>query len=506
MERQDRWGTGHAVVGPNANTLTTPWISNRLAVGFPVSHGPSLGPNGVGYFGDWVDNRVYKFNFNTGSILGSFLTNHFTQSVPLIAGSDAVICGSDGTWFGIDPSIMDYNWFINGGYTGGSAILGPDGSAVLTASNGHAYRLNPITGLPTWDVTGVGTPNGSPVFTRDDSKVVVAHDSSVVALNYADGSVAWNKTYPTTMYAPASAPNGTVIVGSSSGVVYGLDPATGATLWTWATLDKVLSPAAFSPDGTVAYVSSYDDRVYAIRVSDGHRLWSFTTSLWCVSAPSVGFDGSIYVHNKNGDLYRIAPDGTQVWQVHLNGESRGPMTIGPDGTLYVGYTGSSLGLAIIRQAAIELAPDGFSIFRGSLTSGGLDEVLHSDNTYLEAQRGVPQLASEAPLQEIYTTHADYAPEARIVVTVEAHSNSTGLTRTISLWNFNTGRWVAVGNVGETLSDSTFTVTVDNAQAYTDSNGQIKADISWKSTGFTSRIGWSTYVDYLHFTVVPSFVP
>lgn len=53
MERQDRWGSGRAIMGPDPSTLTTPWISNKLALHMgPVSHGPALGAGGVGYFGN----------------------------------------------------------------------------------------------------------------------------------------------------------------------------------------------------------------------------------------------------------------------------------------------------------------------------------------------------------------------------------------------------------------------------------------------------------------------
>src|SRR3954468_18677936 len=75
VERQNRWGSGFAVSGPDPSTLTTPWISDRLGAGLgPVSGGPVLGDSGIGYFGNWSNNRLFKFDYNTGAILSNFLT------------------------------------------------------------------------------------------------------------------------------------------------------------------------------------------------------------------------------------------------------------------------------------------------------------------------------------------------------------------------------------------------------------------------------------------------
>lgn len=506
MERQDRWGDAFAVVGPDPSTFTTPWISNKLAHGFPVSHGPSLDSDGMGYFGDWVDNRVYKFNYSTGTILGSFLTTSFTESVPAIAGG-IIVCGADQFLFGVDTSIMDYDWFkSNFGYTGGSAVMGPDGNAVIAGSaGGTAYKLNPTTGVPLWTRSGLGTPHGSMVFTRDDSSVICANGNAVTAMDYGTGAIVWRVTFPAAMYSPATAKNGTIIVGSDNGTVYDLSPADGSTVWTWTTVGQVEGAAAFSPDGTVAYVPSFDYRIYALRVADGVRLWSYTTSLWCQTPPSVGIDGRIYEHNKAGDLYCISPAGTLIWQVHLNGESRGPMTIGPDGSLYVGYTGNNdAGLAIIRLQAIDLEPDSFTIDHGNLVSGGLSDVFFSDNNYLVVDQTPTITPLTSPVRVIFTAHPGYFPLTQIKLTVQAHASLNGLTRYTELWNNSTNRWDVVASASEGTSDTTAVITVNNAQPYTDGAGQVKERVRWTPSGFILAPNWSTSINYIHFDAVPLF--
>src|SRR5690349_6133779 len=117
VERHDRWGTGCATVGSDPSAITTPWISNVLALNHPVSHGPSIGPDGIGYFGDWVGNNIYKFDSTNGAVLGSFLTNRFCESVPALVNDDLIVCGTDNGIYAVDTQIMDFNWFLqNTGY------------------------------------------------------------------------------------------------------------------------------------------------------------------------------------------------------------------------------------------------------------------------------------------------------------------------------------------------------------------------------------------------------
>lgn len=507
LERQDRWGTAHALSGPDPATMTTPWVSNRLATGWPVSYGVSLGEGGIGYFGDWVDNKLFKIDYNTGALLGAFQADNFVLYGPAIQSASNVIFDTDAPAarvFGIDTGIMDYNWFMNTGYLGGAVNLGPEGDAAISTKAGLAARLNPLTGTPVWSHPGLGSALGSPVFTRDDSRLIVSNGTFVTALNWSNGTTAWNINYGSAMGRPAVAPNGTIVVGSDSGTIYGLNPANGTILWTWVTLNKVEGAPAFSPDGTVAYLPGYDNRIWAIRVSDGVRLWSFTTSLWCEHGPTVGFDGSIYVHNKNGDLYRISASGSQIWQVHLNGEARGPLTISPDGTLYVGFTGSNSdsGMAIIRQHSIALDPDGLSMDVGAVQSGGLPQLLASDDDDVVMKQSIFGSTS-AQIRTIITTHAPYFPVNRLSLTIEGHVTATSINQTIQLWNGSS--WETVDARAATTSDSTVSLTLNNAQRFTDGLGLIKVRVGWASSSAFANSAWKSLLDYVHFDVVPQFV-
>jgi outer membrane protein assembly factor BamB len=61
---------------------------------------------------------------------------------------------------------------------------------------------------------------------------------------------------------------------------------------------------------------------------------------YSLHSPGVGLDGMVYVSLPNGKLYAIAPDGTQRWviQAGIGGGVDGPVSVGPDGTIYAAGT------------------------------------------------------------------------------------------------------------------------------------------------------------------------
>jgi outer membrane protein assembly factor BamB len=333
LERQDRWGTGRALVGPPAAEMTTPWVDKRIITSALVSHGASLGPGGIGYFGNWQGHLVYKIDYN-GNILGAFDALHHVRSTPAI-GLDGQVFASTGEEgfnpgrvFAINTAIMDYNWFKDVGWMGGSPTLGPDGDVVTATGSGRAIRWDNETGATVWERTGLGPARATVVFSRDDQLVFVAHGNKISAFTYDHGRPAWTVDLGAPAGSPGVAPDGTVVVGAQSGLVYALDPVDGETNWTWQTLNGVRGAPAFSDNG-LAYVGSNDHRLYALRISDGLREWSFTSTGPINNPPVVDAIGLIYFHNQAKDIFCILPSGHEEWRAHMGALSRGVMTIGP---------------------------------------------------------------------------------------------------------------------------------------------------------------------------------
>ena len=66
---------------------------------------------------------------------------------------------------------------------------------------------------------------------------------------------------------------GVLVVGCADRYLYGLDAATGAVRWTFATGGVVRSSPA-ATDHT-AYSASSDGYLYAVDLQDGHLLWKY---------------------------------------------------------------------------------------------------------------------------------------------------------------------------------------------------------------------------------------
>lgn len=135
---------------------------------------------------------------------------------------------------------------------------------------------------------------------------------------------------------------------------------------------------------------------------------------------SVGSDGRIYIVNRSGDFYCLAPDHSVIWQVHFNGDPRGGFSIGPDGSLYVGVEGGVSGLFIVRQQAVAVSIDQIQMDRGSVVSGGLPEIQTSDDQYLLMRNGATALRTEPPIRVLLSGSSAYTFLAKLSVKL-AHS-------------------------------------------------------------------------------------
>lgn len=506
-------------MGPDPGSYTTPWLFKRLGVNSVVSHGASLRADGIGFFGNWQETLLYKFDTATGNILGSFPAQTWVTSVPVIAPNNQVVIATDmnggtGKVIAVDTAIMDFNWTFTVGrtsssdYEHGGPNIGPEGDVVFASTQAIARRVNSITGLTVWQHT---LPQGSvhtPVFSRDDSMVFFTNGTCITALDWATGNQVWNVNLGVILGAPGVAPSGTLCFGTDSAVMYGLNPNTGATLWTRASLDIIKNAPAFSQNGTVAYFTSYDTRLYAIRVSDGVRLWSFVGTTSIGAPPSVGFDDRIYFCDRLGKLFCVSPAGTLVWSIQLNGDSRGPLTIGPDGTLYVPtWSGPPSGLTIIKQQATALDPDQVTTEQGLFVSGGLPEILQGDNSYYISRFTFAKAPLAAAVRQTVRFQSLWAGINSFRIVLEAGCDYAILNQRIEMYNYTTNVWEALDTRPGTLADQTTIVDVaSNGSRFVQPGTRImRVRVSWlpNSPGFHKN--WSGRLDRVSMVnVVPAF--
>jgi outer membrane protein assembly factor BamB len=152
--------------------------------------------------------------------------------------------------------------------------------------------------------------------------------------------------------SPVVDANGTAYIGDDDGRVYSLDPAfartaghLGAPKWSFATKGTVLDAPTLSPDGQTLYVGSSDGFVYALKTSDGTKIWATDFGGPVNGSPVLSSDGStLYDASINGTLKAVkTSDGSITLNRSLNGSIRGNLALSPDGsTLYAALTTSQL--------------------------------------------------------------------------------------------------------------------------------------------------------------------
>ena len=137
-----------------------------------------------------------------------------------------------------------------------------------------------------------------------------------------------------------------VIEGSGFGTAGGTVVIAGLPAWTTTWTDErvvafvpeeaPLGPASLTVvvDGTP---SNEGQLTVTQRQSDGRVRWTFeanTNNLWW--RPALAPDGTIYVHDTQGFVYALSPDGGLKWIQKVVTWPYVPPSAGPDGALFVG--------------------------------------------------------------------------------------------------------------------------------------------------------------------------
>lgn len=150
--------------------------------------------------------------------------------------------------------------------------------------------------------------------------------------------------------APAVGRDGTVVYGTTSGLVHVLDGLSGAEKWSYQASAAVAGAVAIIPEGALYFVDA-DGRLYSINPATHNTNWTQLTAdaqkgAFGHHAPSVGPDGTIYYFD--GKLHAVAPaDGRVKWtrESRMGGGMAVPV-VNAAGVVYV--PALPLGMAAIR--------------------------------------------------------------------------------------------------------------------------------------------------------------
>lgn len=193
----------------------------------------------------------------------------------------------------------------------------------------------------------------------------------------------------------ALSPDGTVLYApSGDNKVRAIDVSDGSVIWTFSGHATIVRAVIVSPDGSTVYSSDFDGNVKEIDASDGSGGWTYAGASR-TDAMAISSDGSkLYVADFASNVVELdTSDGSENWTATPHTSSIGGMVISPDDS-YLYTTGDDeyvkrldasdgsvlwsthLGVSVDGQN-IAISPDGSTLYVATVDPV---EVAASDGT------------------------------------------------------------------------------------------------------------------------------
>ena len=147
-------------------------------------------------------------------------------------------------------------------------------------------------------------------------------------------------------------------------------------------------------------------------------------------------------------------------------------------------------------------PAELDVFRGITNSGGLAEVLASDDSRLQMNPGFTIGAFEAPVWLIFDAALAGDAPSSLVFDRESSAGTPGLTVTTEAFNWITNAFEVVDATNEVFMNDTV-VSVDLSGGVSDfvepGTGNVRSRVGWRQTGFTINFPWEARIDQISWT-------
>ena len=259
---------------------------------------------------------------------------------PMVTPDAIYAAAADGTVMRIDPANGRAVWRINAGRTL-SAGAGADGSVVVVGSDKGDVLAFDTSGTALW-ATKVGSEVISPPKTAEGTVVVFSGDGRVYGLSTKDGSRRWvyqraNPPLVVRNYAGAVIERGGVFFGTAGGRLLGLDLATGTVGWEAAIatpkgateLERIADVTSLPTiDERHACATAYQGRTGCFDVVRGTPVWSRDIG----SLGGIAVDAkALYVTDDAGAVHALdRSTGASVWKQDKLAQRKigGPQLVG----------------------------------------------------------------------------------------------------------------------------------------------------------------------------------
>uniref|UniRef100_A0A7S1U7E3 Fibronectin type-III domain-containing protein n=1 Tax=Phaeomonas parva TaxID=124430 RepID=A0A7S1U7E3_9STRA len=220
----------------------------------------------------------------------------------------------------------------------GGPLLSPDEQTLyFVTKDGHLYAVDAATGVEQNRRRTGRLDGGQEQLDEGGMEMAISADGGVlylwgglpfqqfIALNTSSFAVAW--AYPSAPqvqdvlgYRPELSVDGSVLyVGSVDDNLYALNATTGERMWTFVTAGTITAKPSLNAEGTVVFAASGDGSVYAVEGDTGSLLFSYATGGGTErlglkpQSPVVRNDGTaVYAASEEGTLFALRTSGPPV--------------------------------------------------------------------------------------------------------------------------------------------------------------------------------------------------
>jgi eukaryotic-like serine/threonine-protein kinase len=263
---------------------------------------------GIVYFG-CGDGNVYALDAKTGAEKWKFTTGDVVHASPALVDGTLYFGSWDTFFYALDAATGEVKWKFKTGddaknYNQTGLPSSPcvvDGTVYFGCRDSHLYAVDAKTGVEKWKykITWV---IASPAV-RDGR---VYCNTSIPAVFFALDAATGKEIYKVDLKIPAfSSPalaGELAYVGSFNGKLYAIDLAAGKIAWEFQTeAAKKDAFGVLTPEGGFNPKAVFTSRLYENMYVSADRLFSLGSIL---SSPAVA-DGIVYVGSADGNLYAL---------------------------------------------------------------------------------------------------------------------------------------------------------------------------------------------------------
>ncbi|MCH8977855.1 MAG: exo-alpha-sialidase [Armatimonadetes bacterium] len=345
-------------------------------------------------------------------------------------------------------------------------------------------------GSPTFDFT-VTVPLGGPLVFRGGPNPGGLLGQVWIAADTSDGPTSGNVYLLSSIDPSGSDPLDISIARSEDGGLTWSAPTRvnddppGTDAWQW------FGTMSVAPNGRIDVVwndtrsmgiTSLSETFYSYSL-DGGRTWSKNVAMTPLWNSHIGWPNQ----NKIGDYYDMVSDDTGA------------------GLAYSATFNGEQDVYYIRiDPEPPIMPGSFRLLRGVLVSGGLADLLASDDEHVVARAGLTLFFQEPPLQMIVTGTVATGSPVELGFLLESRLNTPGVTQSIELFNYDSGTWEEVdARPAETVDSITHVlISVDPGRFIEATTLQVRARIIYQQTGLTLLWPWTASIDRANWTILP----